>query len=153
MKINEVTESLDQPAKWRWMSQSFDSYRAEASIVTADDLSVSFDEIADEEWEISFSREAANGHHTSIATRQGSEFVVFATVVDIITSWWTDISSDGYRPIQILFSANKQVGDSPRRAKLYTRFAKQFATKIGYHMTTNDNSEHKVVFNLTLPDS
>lgn len=155
MKIADIrlVESLNQPAPWRWVNKSFNEYEAYASIDTEDDLSIGFTEEYEEQWEISFARENHGGYLTSIATGQGSEFKVFATVVDVVNSWWNEISSDGYRPAVIHFSANKSAGDSPRRAKLYARFAQKFAEQIGYHMHVNTSGIHKDVFILNNPDA
>ena len=155
MKIADIrlVESLNQPAPWRWVTKSFNEYEAHASIDHEDDLVIGFIEENEEQWEISFVRENHGGHHTSIATGQGSEFKVFATVVDVITNWWNELSSDGYRPEAIYFTANKSAGDSPRRAKLYSRFAQKFAAQIGYHMHVNTSGIYKDVFILSNPDA
>jgi hypothetical protein len=146
-----IVESLDSPAPWRWVSSY--EYEARASIDAKDDLAVQIVENDMGGWVINFSREGRNGAHTSLATGQGSEFKVFATVADIVKSWWKDVQADGMNPDSITFTASKQAGDSSSRAKLYARFAKKFAAQIGYHMTIDDHSANRDVFILTHPDA
>lgn len=145
-----VTESLNSPAPWRWIDAI--EYEAVASIDAPDDLEVQVVEHEPGEWVINFSREGRGGYHTAIATGQGNEFKVFATVADIVMSWWNEVTHDGQIPDQIVFTASKQAGDSASRSKLYARLAKKFADKIGYFLAVNNNGEKRDVFILNRPD-
>jgi GNAT superfamily N-acetyltransferase len=74
-------------------------------------------------------------------TDAGDEFRVFATVVAMMTKW---IKTVGIKHVESFdFGANKGEHASDGRAKLYTRFAKQLASKLGWKLeqsTTRDNN-------------
>jgi GNAT superfamily N-acetyltransferase len=74
-------------------------------------------------------------------TDAGDEFRVFATVVAMMTKW---IKTVGIKHVESFdFGANKDEHASDGRAKLYTRFAKQLASKLGWKLeqsTTRDNN-------------
>jgi hypothetical protein len=156
MKIADIkiVESLNQPAPWEWTDMSsLDTFQGQANINEYADLFVTIEDTGGDEWEISFTRQSPHSlMHTSVATGQGDEFKVFATVVAMIKDWWEKITSDGYRPDQIKFTASKQAGDSPSRSKLYTRFAQKFANQIGYNVAVNQQ-QARDVFLLTNPDA
>jgi len=144
-----VAESLNGPAPWHWTSPM--DYEAKASINSPDDLAVQIVETAGG-WIINFSRENHYGAHTSLATGQDNEFKVFATVADIVMSWWNEVTHDGHIPESITFTASKQAGDSASRSKLYARLAKKFSEKIGYFLAVNDSGANRDVFILNRPD-
>ena len=83
-------------------------------------------------------------------TEAGDEFRVFATVVAMMTEW---IKTVGIEHVESFdFGANKGEHASDGRAKLYTRFAKQLASKLGWRLeqsTTANNST--AFFKLTNP--
>lgn len=146
-----VTESLNSPAPWRWVDATLD-YEAVASIDRPDDLRI---QIVDEEeggWVVNFGRDTGDGRNTAVATGQGNEFKVFATVADIIKRWWNEVTYDGNVPEKISFSASKMRGDSASRTKLYARFAKKFAEKIGYNVSIDRYSPNQDIFVLTRPE-
>jgi len=74
-------------------------------------------------------------------TDAGDEFRVFSTVVAMMTKW---IKTVGIEHVESFdFGANKGEHASDGRAKLYTRFAKQLASKLGWKLeqsTTRDNN-------------
>ena len=83
-------------------------------------------------------------------TQAGDEFRVFATVVAMVKEW---ISKVGIEHVESFdFSANKDEHISDGRAKLYARFAKQLASKLGWRLeqSTTANNSH-AFFKLTNP--
>jgi len=84
-------------------------------------------------------------------TEAGDEFRVFATVVAMMTKW---IKTVGIEHVESFdFGANKDEHASDGRAKLYTRFAKQLASKLGWKLeqsTTGNNDT--AFFKLTNPN-
>jgi len=83
-------------------------------------------------------------------TDAGDEFRTFATVVAMMTEW---IKTVGIEHVESFdFGANKDEHASDGRAKLYTRFAKQLASKLGWRLeqstTANRGTEF---FKLTNP--
>ncbi len=83
-------------------------------------------------------------------TDAGDEFRVFATVVAMMKKW---ISTVGIEHVEGFdFGANKDEHASDGRAKLYTRFAKQLASQLGWKLeqsTTGNGST--AFFRLTNP--
>ena len=83
-------------------------------------------------------------------TEAGDEFRVFATVVAMMSEW---ISTVGVEHVESFdFGANKDEHASDGRAKLYARFAKQLASKLGWRLeqsTTRDGGT--AFFRLTNP--
>ena len=84
-------------------------------------------------------------------TDAGDEFRVFATVVAMMSKW---IKTVGIEHVESFdFGANKGEHASDGRAKLYTRFAKQLASKLGWRLeqsTTGNNDT--AFFKLTNPN-
>lgn len=150
-EFTTVVESLNGPADWRW-ENNVGAYNAVASISGQNDLMVTIEDVAPDEWVVSFTRERDDGRHSSLATGQGAEFKVFATVADIVMSWWNEVTYEGQMPESISFTASKQAGDSAGRSKLYARLAKKFAEKIGYFLAVNNNGEKRDEFILNRPD-
>ncbi len=84
-------------------------------------------------------------------TEAGDEFKVFATVVAMMTKW---IKTVGIEHVESFdFGANKGEHASDGRAKLYTRFAKQLASKLGWKLdqSTTGNGD-TAFFKLTNPN-
>ena len=83
-------------------------------------------------------------------TQAGDEFRVFATVVAMMKKW---INTVGIEHVESFdFGANKDEHASDGRAKLYTRFAKQLASELGWRLeqsTTRDGGT--AFFKLTNP--
>ncbi len=84
-------------------------------------------------------------------TEAGDEFRVFATVVAMMTEW---INTVGIEHVESFdFGANKDEHASDGRAKLYARFAKKLADRLGWkseQTTTQDGST--AFFRLTNPN-
>lgn len=130
----------DDPESDRWVGNS---KLADGSLLTLE--IASFDP---GEFQIDFYRKDKTNVDTMKATGQGDEFRVFATVQKGILEWWESIDQDEVHRIE--FSASKESDDSERRHKLYARFAKQWANKIGWVATTGQywgqtNSVHFVL--------
>ena len=84
-------------------------------------------------------------------TEAGDEFKVFATVVAMMKKW---IKTVGIEHVESFdFGANKGEHASDGRAKLYTRFAKQLASKLGWKLdqSTTGNGD-TAFFKLTNPN-
>jgi hypothetical protein len=88
------------------------------------------------QFQIDFYRKDKTNVDTMKATGQGDEFRVFATVQKGILEWWESIDQDEVSRIE--FAASKEADDSKNRYKLYARFAKQWANKIGWTATTGE---------------
>ena len=83
-------------------------------------------------------------------TEAGDEFRVFATVVAMMNKWMSTVGIEHVESFD--FGANKGEHDSDGRAKLYTRFAKKLAIRLGWKLeqsTTQDRST--AFFKLTNP--
>ena len=77
-------------------------------------------------------------------TDAGDEFKVFATVVAMMKKW---ISTVGIEHVESFdFGANKGEHASDGRAKLYTRFAKQLASKLGWRLEQSTTSDRSTAF-------
>ena len=127
----------DDPESDRWVGNS---KLADGSLLTLE--IASFDP---GEFQIDFYRKDKTNVDTMKATGQGDEFRVFATVQKGILEWWESIDQDEVSRIE--FSASKESDDSKNRHKLYARFAKQWANKIGWVATTGqvDDAVHFVL--------
>ena len=83
-------------------------------------------------------------------TDAGDEFRVFATVVAMTKKWINTVGIEHVESFE--FGANKSEHASDGRARLYTRFAKQLASKLGWKLeqsTTGNGST--AFFRLTNP--
>jgi GNAT superfamily N-acetyltransferase len=77
-------------------------------------------------------------------TEAGDEFRVFATVVAMMKKW---IKTVGIEHVESFdFGANKGEHASDGRAKLYTRFAKQLASKLGWRLEQSTTSDRSTAF-------
>ena len=77
-------------------------------------------------------------------TDSGDEFRVFATVVAMMKKW---ISTVGIEHVEGFdFGANKDEHASDGRAKLYTRFAKQLASKLGWKLEQSTTGNGDTAF-------
>ena len=133
-------DGSDDPESDRWIGNSI---LADGSLLTLEIM-----EVDPGEFQIDFYRKDKTNVDTMKATGQGDEFRVFATVQKGILEWWESIDQDEVHRIE--FSASKESDDSERRHKLYARFAKQWANKIGWVATTGQywgqtNSVHFVL--------
>ena len=71
-----------------------------------------------ESWQVVFTGQTASGFDTTLATGQGDELKVFATVISIMKKFVKDS-----KPLSIIFSAK-----TGSRSNLYDRMIKKFAT-------------------------
>ena len=83
-------------------------------------------------------------------TEAGDEFRVFATVVAMMNKW---ISTVGIEHVESFdFGANKGEHASDGRAKLYTRFAKKLAARLGWKLDqSTTRNQDTAFFKLTNP--
>jgi len=135
-ELAKVTEAFNNPypIDWggtddseggRWIGNS---KLADGSLLTLE-----IDEIDPGRIQIDFYRKDKSNITNMKATGQGDEFRVFATVQKGILEWWESIDQDEITRIE--FSASKEQDDSKNRHVLYSRFAKQWAAKIGWVAT------------------
>ena len=127
----------DDPEGGRWVGNS---KLGDGSLLTLEIAEIDPGQI-----QIDFYRKDKSNVDTMKATGQGDEFRVFATVQKGILEWWESIDQDEVHRIE--FSASKESDDSKNRHKLYARFAKQWANKIGWVATTGqvDDAVHFVL--------
>ena len=130
-------ESLDNPYPFKLTGPTTDnSYFAKAQTSNGE-LVMEFDGGYDD-----FSIDFAVGKSMG-KTEAGDEFRVFATVVAMMSEW---IKTVGIEHVESFdFGANKAEHASDGRAKLYTRFAKKLAARLGWSLdqssTANDSTE------------
>ena len=126
-QFEAINESLDNPYPYKWDKQDEDHWVAKAD-TPAGLMLVMFEwEEGDSSWNIDF---AVNGRMGK--SGEGDEFRIFATAVAVIKEWITKVDLSSTKIIS--FSADKgpEVGNS--RAKLYSRFAKQMASQLGWKL-------------------
>ena len=84
-------------------------------------------------------------------TEAGDEFRVFATVVAIMKKWIKTVGIESVESFE--FGASKADHASDGRAKLYTRFAKQLASRLGWKLEQNTaKDDGTAFFKLTNPN-
>ena len=77
-------------------------------------------------------------------TDAGDEFRVFATVAAMMSEW---ISVVGIEHVEAFdFSANKDEHEADGRARLYTRFAKKLATRLGWSLQQSSTKNDSMAF-------
>ena len=134
-KTNEnITEALDNPYPFNLKGPS-DSQEFVATANTPNGpLRMDFGTSDYDNFDIDFAVGKSMGK-----TEAGDEFRVFATVVAMMSEW---IKTVGIKHVESFdFGANKDEHASDGRAKLYARFAKQLASKLGWRLeqsTTRD---------------
>ena len=141
-----ITESLDNPYPFELIGPN-DSQEFSALAQTPNGmLRMDFEATDYDNFGIDFSVGKSMGK-----TEAGDEFKVFATVVAMMTKW---IKTVGIEHVESFdFGANKGEHASDGRAKLYTRFAKQLASKLGWKLdqSTTGNGD-TAFFKLTNPN-
>lgn len=146
-KNEDINEAFDSPYPMEWQVEAPNEYSAWAKIPFKGGdfswLNVDFDQPTQGNFAIEFTL----GGRTK-ASGKGDEFRIFATVIEAIKQWWKKI--DQRFVDSIYFSASKDPNDSERRHVLYSRFAKQFASQIGYTLDVTDKGR-SVSFLLTAP--
>tara|TARA_Y100000385_G_scaffold216001_1_gene224885 strand:- start:6 stop:1985 length:1980 start_codon:yes stop_codon:yes gene_type:complete len=168
MRLNELTEALDNPYPYTWYERSNDTWTAYAELnserssdgrddedatlrIIADRVSGGDDWDDDERvvptiWELSF----MTGYKTH-KTGAGDQFRIFATVVAAFTDWWKQMGSKVNDIDELEFTADK-AKDGKSRAVLYARFAKKFAQMTGFNLETKQDS-YQDVFTFVNPQS
>jgi len=146
-KNEDINEAFDSPYPLEWQVEAPNEYSAWAKIPFQGGdfswLNVDFDQPTQGNFAIEFTL----GGRTK-ASGKGDEFRIFATVIEAIKQWWKKI--DQRFVDSIYFSASKDPNDSERRHVLYSRFAKQLASQIGYTLDVTDKGR-SVSFLLTAP--
>ena len=123
-------ESLDTPYPYQWQKQDEDHYVAKAD-TPAGLMLIMFEWMqGDESWNIDF---AVNGRMGKSGA--GDEFSIFATVIAVIRDWVSKVDLSTVKLIS--FSADKSGDAGTSRTKLYTRFAKQMASQLGWRLEVN----------------
>jgi hypothetical protein len=146
MKINEV---FDKPYKINWTEKDNDDrWTGEAWLADKSKLTISMaaKDSAASVWDIVFFAYDNAGGGGFDATGKGDEFRVFSTVVAAVKEWYAEIMAAKHgtgEPLrEIRFSGDKD--DTKRngsRIRLYDRFAKQFAQKIGMSVFRDDQGD------------
>ena len=133
-----LNEAFNDPYPVNWFQKTQEAWEGSAQLPDGSKL---FIDITDEDGEgyynIEFSRSDSKGMGATMkATGEGNEFRIFATVQAGILEWWQSVDEDDVQ--KITFNASKQADDSKNRYKLYARFAKQWANKIGWVATSRE---------------
>jgi hypothetical protein len=132
-----ITEALDNPYQYKLTGPNTDNtYFAKAQTPNGE-LVMEFDGGYDD-----FSIDFAVANQMG-KTEAGDEFRVFATVVAMMNEWIEVVGIEHVESFD--FGANKDEHASDGRAKLYTRFAKKLASKLGWSLQQssagNDSTE------------
>jgi|TARA_B110000858_G_C17801005_1_gene475282 hypothetical protein len=154
MRLNELTEALDNSYPFQWVERSSDTWVAyadlpgdsrsdedatlritadQANAGPADDAELGNSDARPVVWELSFMTGYKSGK-----TGAGDQFRIFATVVAALRDWWAQSGSKTHID-EIEFTADKGK-DGPSRAKLYKRFMQQMAKEIGWDMDVKSQS-------------
>ncbi|MDA9302591.1 hypothetical protein N8072_00515 [bacterium] len=139
MRISQLNESLNNPYPYEWDSRydGSDSWLANASMDVGELMVMFTVGEPGESWTIDF---AVDGSMDK--TGDGDQFRIFATVVTVIKDWAAN-KVDLSKVTQIDFSSDKGQGDSEdSRAKLYKRFGKQLASKLGWNLEVTDRGQY-----------
>ena len=133
-----VTEAFNNPYPINWFQKTQEVWEGSVQLPDGSKL---FIDITDDDGEgyynIEFSKSDTQGKGATMkATGTGDEFRIFATVQAGILEWWKSVDEDDVQ--KITFNASKQADDSKNRYKLYARFAKQWASKIGWVATSRE---------------
>ena len=99
----------------------------------------------DESWNIDF---AVNGRMGKSGA--GDEFSIFATVIAVIRDWVSKVDLSTVKLIS--FSADKSGDAGTSRTKLYTRFAKQMASQLGWRLEVSTRDTVDDFFKMHNPD-
>ena len=141
-RIHQINESLNEaftdPYPIKWFQKTEETWEGSVQLPDGSKL---FIDIKDDDGEgyyvIEFSKSDTQGKGATMkATGTGDEFRIFATVQAGILEWWKSVDEDDVQ--KITFNASKQADDSKNRYKLYARFAKQWASKIGWVATSRE---------------
>tara|TARA_R110000772_G_scaffold14395_2_gene41593 strand:+ start:255 stop:962 length:708 start_codon:yes stop_codon:yes gene_type:complete len=142
MKIFEITnnisEALDNPYPFNFTGPNTDNnYFAKAQTPNGE-LVMQFDGGYDD-----FSIDFAVANEMG-KTDAGDAFRVFATVVAMMNEW---ISVVGIEHVEAFdFAANKDEHAADGRARLYTRFAKKLAARLGWSVQQSSTNNNGMAF-------
>ena len=138
-KNESINEALDNPYPFELIGPN-DSQEFSALAQTPNGmLRMDFEATDYDNFGIDFSVGKSMGK-----TEAGDEFKVFATVVAMMTKW---IKTVGIEHVESFdFGANKDEHASDGRAKLYTRFAKQLASKLGWKLEQSTTANNSTAF-------
>ena len=152
MKIYEViTEAFNDPYPVNWFQKTQEAWEGSAQLPDGSKLFIDITEADIGYYTIEFSRSDSKGMGATMkATGEGNEFRIFATVQAGILEWWKSVDEDDVQ--KITFNASKQADDSKNRYKLYARFAKQWASKIGW-VATSREEDGSISFVLMKPSA
>ena len=140
-RIRQINESLNEafndPYPVNWFQKTQEAWEGSAQLPDGSKLFIDITESDEGYYNIEFSRSDSKGMGATMkATGEGNEFRIFATVQAGILEWWQSVDEDDVQ--KITFNASKQADDSKNRYKLYARFAKQWANKIGWVATSRE---------------
>jgi len=138
MKIYEViTEAFDNPYPINWFQKTQEVWEGSVQLPDGSKLFIDITESDEGYYAIEFAKSDTKGMGATMkATGTGDEFRIFATVQAGILEWWNSVDEDDVQ--KITFNASKHADDSKNRYKLYARFAKQWANKIGWVATSRE---------------
>lgn len=127
MKLNELTESLDNPYPYLWSKQEDLVWKGRFKAKDRDMSIVGFEanryaDATGDQWIVSFDRDGEfedTGH--------GDEFRIFATIKDMMTEF---IKKE--KPTTVLISAEKTKAAKDSRQTLYKKMISKFAPQLGY---------------------
>jgi len=138
MKIYEViTEAFDNPYPINWFQKTQEVWEGSVQLPDGSKLFIDITESDEGYYAIEFAKSDTKGMGATMkATGTGDEFRIFATVQAGILEWWNSVDEDDVQ--KITFNASKHADDSKNRYKLYARFAKQWASKIGWVATSRE---------------
>lgn len=134
-----ITEALDNPYPFNLQGPDSSHNFAATAETPNGVLRMDFEAVDFDDFGIDFSVGKSMGK-----TEAGDEFKVFATVVAMMKKW---IKTVGIEHVESFdFGANKDEHASDGRAKLYTRFAKQLASKLGWKLEQSTTANGGTAF-------
>jgi hypothetical protein len=139
----QLQEVGNQPYRWKRERSTNQIWRA--TFVTDNKEEYVFEALKKSiGWEVLFHANWDDDNYMGVTGTQGTSAIrVFSTVANIFETFVKEVS-----PNMFSFTADKTEGDGTSvRSKLYSRFAKLFARKNGYHTRELDkNDELEFVF-------
>jgi len=133
MELNEV---FNKPLPWKWKKRGPNLWSAEARTPDKKQLMIFINQPnpsgKEGHWTVEFKKNLSLN-----ATGEGDAFQIFATVIAVVNDWWDNAKADDTIHVRELeFSADKESSKTDGRARLYARFAKQFAKKNNMYVDT-----------------
>ena len=136
-KTEDVNEAFDNPYPINWFQKTQEAWEGSVQLPDGSKLFIDITESDEGYYAIEFAKSDTQGKGATMkATGTGDEFRIFATVQAGILEWWNSVDEDDVQ--KITFNASKHADDSKNRYKLYARFAKQWANKIGWVATSRE---------------